>query len=55
LTAYDTQKMKAMYHHYSGDPELLEKVSVIAALELYLDFLNLFLYLLRFLGKRSRD
>lgn len=55
LTAYDTQKMKAMYYHYSGDPDLLEKVSVIAALELYLDFLNLFLYLLRFLGKRSRD
>lgn len=55
LTAYDTQKIKAFYHYYSGDPEMLEKVSVISALELYLDFLNLFLYLLRFFGKRSRD
>lgn len=55
LTAYDTQKIKAFYYHYSADPEMLEKVSVISALELYLDFLNLFLYLLRFFGRRGRD
>ena len=55
LTAYDTQKIKSFYLYYSGDPEMLEKASVISALELYLDFLNLFLYLLRFFGKRSRD
>jgi len=52
FTAYDTQKIKSFYYHCSGDPELLEKASIISALELYLDFINLFLYLLRFFGKR---
>ncbi len=55
LTAYDTQKIKSFYLYYSGDPEMLEKASVISALGLYLDFLNLFLYLLRFFGRRSRN
>lgn len=53
-TAYDTQKIRAYYHYYAGFPDMLEKASVFSALQLYLDFLNLFLYLLRFLG-RSRD
>lgn len=52
FTAYDTQKIKSFFYHCAGDPELLEKASVISALELYLDFINLFLYLLRFFGKR---
>lgn len=54
-TAYDTQKIKAFYSYYSGYPEMLEKASVFSALQLYLDFLNLFVYLLRFLGKAKRD
>lgn len=52
FTAYDTQKIKAFYYGFSGDEAMLSKASIISALELYLDFINLFLYLLRFLGKR---
>jgi FtsH-binding integral membrane protein len=51
LTAYDTQKIKEMY--YAGDnSEIGGKKAVMGALALYLDFINLFLYLLRFLGDR---
>jgi FtsH-binding integral membrane protein len=51
LTAYDTQKIKEMY--YAGDDtETGGKKAVMGALRLYLDFINLFLYLLRFLGDR---
>lgn len=53
-TAYDTQKIKAFYYGFQGDDAMLKKASVISALELYLDFINLFLYLLRIFGK-SRD
>lgn len=52
FTAYDTQKIKAFYYGFAGDEAMLAKASIISALELYLDFINLFLYLLRFLGKR---
>ena len=51
-TAYDTQKIKAYYHYYAGDPDLLAKASIFSALQLYLDFLNLFVRLLSILGKR---
>lgn len=54
FTAYDTQKIKAYYYGFQGDDAMLSKASVISALELYLDFINLFLYLLRLFGK-SRD
>lgn len=54
FTAYDTQKIKAFYQYYAGYPDMLEKASIFSALQLYLDYLNLFLYLLRFLGKRRR-
>lgn len=52
-TAYDTQKIKAFYSYYSASPEMLAKASIFSALQLYLDFINLFLYLLRFLGNRK--
>ncbi len=52
FTAYDTQKIRGFYNYYAGYPDMLEKASIFSALQLYLDFLNLFLYLLRFLGKR---
>ena len=52
FTAYDTQKIKAFYHYYSASPEMLAKASIFSALQLYLDFINLFLYLLRFLGNK---
>lgn len=51
-TAYDTQKIRSYYQYYAGYPDMLSKASIFSALQLYLDFLNLFLYLLRFLGNR---
>lgn len=53
-TAYDTQMIKRLYATFQGDQEMLKKASVYAALQLCLDFINLFLYLLRLMGKRSR-
>ncbi len=52
LTAYDTQKIKQLGQHMFADGEMMGKVAVMGALTLYLDFINLFLYLLRFMGKR---
>lgn len=52
LTAYDTQKIKQLAlisHDHNGD--VPQKVAVIGALTLYLDFINLFIYLLRIFGK----
>lgn len=51
FTAYDTQKIKANYEYFYGDEVMLQKASIYSALQLYLDFINLFLYLLRFLGR----
>ena len=53
-TAYDTQKIRAYYNYYSVSPDMLAKASIFSALQLYLDFINLFLYLLRFLGNKRR-
>ena len=53
-TAYDTQKIKALYFAYAGNEAMAKKASIYAALQLYLDFINLFLYLLRIFG-RNRD
>ncbi len=52
-TAYDTQKIKAFYYGFQGDEAMLQKACILSALELYLDFINLFLYLLRLFGKRK--
>ncbi len=52
LVAYDTQKLKRMSLSVSGDGTLVQKASIVGALALYLDFINLFLLLLRLLGKR---
>lgn len=53
FTAYDTQKIKAYHQAYSHDPQMARKASVFAALQLYLDFINLFIYLLRVLGRKK--
>lgn len=53
-TAYDTQKIKVFYEAFAGDEVMLKKTAIISALELYLDFVNLFLYVLRLFGKRRR-
>lgn len=51
-TAYDTAKIRQNYEYYSalGDGTVLEKASIFSALQLYLDFVNLFLYILRLLS-----
>jgi hypothetical protein len=51
LTAYDTQKIKSMYFAVQGS-DFMGKSVVMGALTLYLDFINLFLFLLRFMGDR---
>ena len=51
LTAYDTQKIKSMYDHVRGT-EMLGKMVVMGALNLYLDFINMFLFLLRLFGSQ---
>ena len=53
LTVYDVNKIKQLAYRISdGDPEMVEKLGIIGALELYLDFINIFLYLLRIFSKR---
>ncbi|HEX7857959.1 MAG TPA: Bax inhibitor-1/YccA family protein [Sphingobium sp.] len=49
LTAYDTQKIKSMYAYVAGT-DMVGKTIVMGALTLYLDFINMFLFLLRFMG-----
>ena len=55
LTAYDTQKIKTDYiqHAHAMDSEWLGKSAIMGALNLYLDFINLFMFLLSFLGNRE--
>lgn len=52
LTAYDTQKIKLMYMESDGQTTVTKK-AVMGALSLYLDFINMFLFLLRFMGNRN--
>jgi FtsH-binding integral membrane protein len=51
LTAYDTQRIKSMYFQVQGSA-MIGKTVIMGALQLYLDFINLFLFLLRFMGDR---
>jgi len=51
LTAYDTQKLKKLSYQI-GDGENAHKMAILGALTLYLDFINMFLFLLRLLGRR---
>lgn len=56
LTAYDTQKIKQMMlagTNGGADGTMLSKLALLGSLTLYLDFVNLFLYLLRFFGRRK--
>ena len=52
LTAWDTQKIKNTYYAVGGDTAVAGKAAIMGALALYLDFLNIFLFLLRFMGNR---
>jgi FtsH-binding integral membrane protein len=53
LTAYDTQKLKDMYVYGNFDGEALSKASTFGALTLYLDFINMFQFLLALVGNRN--
>jgi len=55
LTAYDTQKIKNDYiqHAQAMDQEWLGKAAIMGALNLYLDFINMFMFLLQFMGNRE--
>ncbi len=55
LTAYDTQRIKTDYiqHAVSMDQEWLAKSAIMGALNLYMDFINLFMFLLQFMGNRE--
>jgi FtsH-binding integral membrane protein len=52
LTAYDVQKLKRIGAGMTGENETTRKLTIMGALTLYLDFINLFLFLLRFFGDR---
>ena len=54
LTAWDTQQMKQL-SAMNLDPAMADKLATMGAMSLYLDFINLFLFLLRILGGNSRD
>ena len=53
LTAYDTQKIKNMLLMAPDASEASQKIALFGALNLYLDFINLFIYLLRIFGRRE--
>ncbi|TDE33826.1 Bax inhibitor-1/YccA family protein [Antarcticimicrobium sediminis] len=55
LTAYDTQNIKNTYlqHAHTGDSEWLGKAAIMGALSLYMDFINMFMFLLQLLGNRE--
>lgn len=54
LTAYDSQKIKQMLQTYGSEVnETTQKIALMGALSLYLDFINLFLYILRLFGRRD--
>jgi uncharacterized protein len=52
LTAYDTQRIRRIAENFGPDQETMNKAALFGALTLYLDFLNLFLFVLQFMGNR---
>lgn len=52
LIAYDTQKLKLLYSQHAGDQQSINKLALYGALTLYLDFINLFIMILRIVGVR---
>ncbi len=53
LTAYDTQRLKNTYDAVAGNAEMIAKSSIMGALSLYLNFVNMFMFLLQFMGNRE--
>jgi len=52
LTAYDTQKIKSIYFQVAGS-DFVGKAAILGALTLYLDFINMFTFLLNLMGSRD--
>ncbi len=55
LVAYDTQKIKTMYYQFNGQGDMSKKIAIFAAMQLYIDFIAIFVHLLRFFGARRND
>lgn len=55
LTAYDTQRLRELAISLQGDAAMSARIAVSGALMLYLDFINLFIFLLQFMGKQRQD
>ncbi len=53
LTAWDTQRLKLQYDYIAGDVAALGRATIMGALSLYLDFINMFMFMLQFLGNRD--
>ena len=53
LTAWDTQRLKHSYDMVAGNAEAVAKSSIMGALSLYLNFVNMFMFLLQFMGNRE--
>jgi FtsH-binding integral membrane protein len=53
LTAFDVQRIKKLAQQLMADRETMNKIAILGALTLYLDFINLFLYLLRLMGREK--
>ena len=53
-TAFDIQRIKQFYYMTADGTDQRDKLAIYGALQLYLDFVNMFLYLLRILGRRRR-
>jgi FtsH-binding integral membrane protein len=55
MTVYDAQRTKALFAQFASQgPEMIKRISILCALNLYLDFVNLFLYLLQLFGSNNR-
>ncbi len=54
LTAVDTQRLKQVAIQYAGDPAMASRLAIRGSLQLYLDFINLFIFLLQVMGGGSR-
>lgn len=55
FTAYDSQRIKALYYQTQSNSLITQKLAVYGSLRLYMDFINLFIFLLQLLGVRRND
>ena len=55
FTAYDSQRIKALYYQVHGNAKVTQKLAVYGSLTLYMDFINIFVFLLQLLGVRRDD